>query len=138
MVCMPHKYFIDPKAPFDESTKADPNLVMKPEWPRNYVKAILECHSDKIILIPSDSLVLYLLEKERKPYYLCYPKRKAKNVYKKRFIKRGNSKDFISIFIGEWDSFMDSLRQDTYGKHIVLKQYQYLSDVLDLRATLAL
>jgi len=135
-VCMPYKYFLDTKAPFDESNKADPNLEMRPEWPRNYVKAILKCPSDKIILIPSDSLVLYLLEKEKMPYYLCYPKKKAKKAYRKRYIKRGNSQEFLSIFIGEWESFMDSLREDTYGRHIILRPKQYLSDVLDIRAIL--
>jgi len=137
MVCMPYKYFLDTKAPFDESSKADPYLRMRPEWPRNYVKAILECPSDKIILIPSDLRVLHLLAKAKKSYYLCYPKRKAKKVYKKRFIKRGNSQEFLSIFIGGWESFMDSLRQDTYGKHIILKPKQYLCDVLDIHAVLA-
>jgi hypothetical protein len=135
-VCMPFKYFLDPLAPYDESSKADPDLVMRPEWPCNYVKAILECPTDKIILIPSDVWVLHLLAKVNKPYYLCYPKRKAKKEYKKRFIKRGNSDDFLSIFIGDWESFMDGLREDTYGRHIVLKPKQYLSDVLDINAIL--
>jgi hypothetical protein len=135
MVCMPHKYFLDSKKP-DESSKADPDLVMRPEWPRNYVKAILECPSDKIILIPSDSLVLYLLEKENIPYYLCYPVKRAKKVYRERYIKRGNSQEFLSIFIGEWEAFMQGLREDTYGRHIILRPYQYLSDVLDIPAIL--
>ncbi|MDR2596360.1 MAG: hypothetical protein LBC76_03455 [Treponema sp.] len=135
-VCMPFKYFLDLEAPYDESSKADPNLVMRPDWPFNYVKAILEQPSDKIILIPSDVRVLHLLSKVTKPYYLCYPKRKAKKEYKKRFIKRGNSPEFLSIFIGEWEAFMDGLREDKYGKHIVLKPKQYLSDVLDIHALL--
>jgi hypothetical protein len=135
-VCMPYKYFLDPKAPFDESSKANPDLVMRPEWPFNYVKAIREQPSDKIILIPSDRRVLHLLEKAEIAYYLCYPKKKAKKAYKKRYIKRGNSQDFLSIFIGEWESFMDSLREDTYGRHIILRPRQYLSDVLDIRAVL--
>jgi hypothetical protein len=136
MVCMPYKYILDPKARYDESSKADPNMEWNPEWPFNYIEAIKKCPSDKIILIPSDSRVLRLLENEKISYYLCYPKRKAKNVYRKRYIKRGNSREFLSIFIGEWKSFMDSLREDTYGKHIILRPNQYLSDVLDIRAIL--
>ena len=43
---------------------------------------------------------------------------------------------FLLIFIGRWNSFMDSLREDTYGKHIILRPKQYLSDVLDIREIL--
>jgi hypothetical protein len=135
-VCMPYKYYLDPEARYDESSKADPYLEMRPEWPFNYVGEILKCPSNKIILIPSDRRVLHLLEKADTPYYLCYPAKKAKKRYRKRFIKRGNSHEFLRIFIGEWESFMEGLREDTYGRHIVLKPKQYLSDVLDIRAIL--
>ena len=135
-VCMPYKYFLDPEAPYDESSKASPDLVMRPEWPFNYVKAILKCPINKIILIPSDCRVLRLLEIENIPYYLCYPVKRAKKIYRKRFVKRGNSHEFLRIFIGEWKSFMETLREDTFGRHIVLKPKQYLSDVLDIRAIL--
>ena len=137
-VCMPYKYFLDPKVPFDESSKADLEMEMRPEWPLNYFEAIKNCPTDKIILIPSDTGVLRLLKNDGIPYYLCYPTntKKAKKVYRERFIKRGNSQEFLSIFIGEWDTFMDSLREDTFGRHIVLKPKQYLSDVLDIKAIL--
>ena len=136
MVLMPYKYKIDPEAQYDESSKANPNLEWNPEWPFNYIEAIKKLPSDKIILIPSDSRVLNLLENEKIPYLLCYPKRKAKKAYRKRYIKRGNSQDFLSIFIGAWKSFMDTLREDTYGKHIILRPKQYLSDVLNIHAIL--
>ena len=135
-VCMPFKYFLDPEAHYDESSKADPNLDWNPEWPFNYVKALREQPSNKIILIPSDWRVLDLLEKENTPYYLCYPVKRAKKVYRERYIKRGNSQEFLSVFIGDWKSFMDGLREDTYGRHIVLKPKQYLNDVLDINAIL--
>jgi len=135
-VIMPFKYFLDKNVHYDESRKADPDLEMRPEWPHNYVKAILEQQKDKIILIPSDARVLELLANENVPYYLCYPKRKAKKVYKRRYINRGNSQNFLSIFIGEWDFFMDTLREDVFGKHIILKKKQYLTDVLDVKAIL--
>jgi len=131
-VLMPYKYIIDPEAQYDESNKANPNLEWNPGWPVNYIEAIKKFPSDKIILIPSDWKVLRLLEKEKIPYYLCYPKRKAKKAYRKRYVKRGNSQNFLSIFIGEWKSFMDTLREDTYGRHIILRPKQYLSDVLNI------
>jgi len=135
-VIMPYKYFLNADAPLGEAGKANPDLEMRPEWPYNYVKDLLEQPKDKIILIPSDARVLELLANEKVPYYLCYPKRKAKKVYKKRFIKRGNSRYFLSVFIDNWDFFMDKLREDGYGKHIVMKPKQYLSDVLGINALL--
>jgi len=136
-VSMPYKYFLDPeKPPPGESGKADLNLEMRPEWPYNYVKAILEQPKDKIILIPSDANVLHLLANEKVPYYLCYPEKKAKRIYKKRFVNRGNSRVFLEIFVGHWDYFMNILNNDTYGKRIVLKPRQFLSDVLDINAVL--
>jgi hypothetical protein len=136
LVLTPYKYIIDPEMTYDEATKADHNSEMNPEYPINYVEAIRKCSSDKIILIPSDSRVLRRLEKEKIPYYLCYPKRRAKKEYEKRYIKRGNPKIFLTIFIDGWKSFMDTLREDTYGKHIILKPKQYLSDVLDIKEIL--
>jgi len=136
LVCMPYKYILDPQAIYNESSKANLEFEMNPEWPLNYIRAIREQPSDKIILIPSDWKVLHLLAKENIPYYLCYPKRKSKKIYKKRYKKRGNSKEFLSIFIGSWESFMESLREDKNGKHIKLKPKQYLSDVLDIKTLL--
>ena len=135
-VCMPYKYLIDPAIPFDESNKANHDLDMNPDWPYNYVNAIMECPQDKIILIPSDSFVLYLLSVVNIPYYLCYPSWFSKRIYRKRFIKRGNSQEFLSIFIGKWKYFMRSFRNDTYGKHIKLRPHQYLSDVIDIQSLL--
>jgi len=135
-VCMPYKYILDTTAPHGEWSKADPNLVMRPEWPLNYVEAIKKLPSNKIILIPSDCRVLGHLASEGIPYFLCYPQKKAKKTYLKRYIKRDNSQNFISIFIGDWKWFMKSLREDTFGKHIVMKPKQYLSDVLNIKAIL--
>jgi len=137
MVCMPYKYFLDPEAHYDESSKADPNFEWNPEWPFNYFEAIRKQPPNKIILIPSDWRVLHLLEKESIPYYLCYPVKRARKIYRERYIKRGNSQEFLEIFIGGWKTFMDTLREDTYGRHIILRPDQYLSDVLDIKAILA-
>jgi len=107
-------------------------------WQKNYVKAIKQNMSNnKILLIPSDFLVLSLLKKEGIPYILCYPKRDAKEVYHKHFLNRGNSENFIDIFIGGWDKFIDALENDCYGRHIVLEAQQFLSDVINVDALLA-
>ena len=137
-VSMPYKYYLTEtcdsvRQSEDEACKADFNNVMREDWPDNYVTAIIDSMCDsKILLIPSAWNVLERLKAKNIPYYLCYPRRDSKEVYKKRYLDRGNTVDFIDIFIGGWDGFMDTLMGDTYGRHIVMLPHQYLSDVIDI------
>ena len=132
-VCMPYKYLPDNNDCKSEACKANPNKIMNWHWPLNYVEAIKDnLNNSKILLIPSDYFVLLLLRKEGLQYTLCYPERSAKEIYQKRFLDRGNTKDFIDIFIGSWDIFLDYLEKDEYGKHIVLKPNQFLSNVINI------
>ena len=113
------------------SNKANPNLNMRIEWPYNYVEAIKEALAgEKTLLIPAAFDVLRLLRKDNIPYTLCYPQRDAKEVYRKRYLDRGNTEDFLEIFIGGWERFLDYLEQDTYGQHIVMQPHEFLSDVI--------
>ena len=129
-VCMPYKYALEGDGA-GEAGKANPNNVMRDDWPRNYVNAIQAAMTEsRVLLIPTDLFVLELLRREGVPYWLVYPRREAKDVYHKRFLERGNTEDFIDVFIGRWNSFLHALEQDTYGQHIVLKPHQFLSDVL--------
>jgi len=113
-----------------EAGKANPDNVIRDGWPYNYVAAIeAEMKGGKHLIIPSDIFVLTLLRAKNIPYILCYPERSAKEEYRRRFTKRGNTQEFIDIFIGRWDRFIDSFEQDDYGKHLVLEPAAYLSDV---------
>ena len=135
--CMPYKYERNDIKVFSEADKADPDMDFIFGWEKDYVEAIKQNMSkDKILLIPSDFRVLSLLRKDSIPYLLCYPEREAKEEYHRRFIERGNSENFIDIFIGGWDNFIDSLEGDPYGKHIVLDSDQFLSDVINVDAHL--
>lgn len=139
-VCMPYKYGGlsllpqgDSSCAEGERAKANPNYELNPEYPHNYVRAILE-NSDKYkyLLIPPDWLVLAELACRDIPYILCYPEAGAKETYRKRYIERGNTSDFLDIFIGGWDSFMEFLRKDRHGIHIVLTETEYLTDAKPL------
>jgi len=130
---MPYKYHLDTFADSEdaEKAKANPYLVMQEYWPENYVEAIKEImYAGKIILIPSASNVLRHLDKENIPYILCYPQRSAKEIYRKRYIDRGNTEDFLNIFIDGWDYFLGILENNLHGTHIVMKPNQFLSDVV--------
>jgi len=136
-VCMPYKYKLDENKKYTENDKANPELEYIIGWEEKYVEAIKKNMSDdKILLIPSAYYVLKLLEEENIPYILCYPQRKARNIYKKRYKRRGNSEPFIDIFIKGWNGFMDNLEKDSYGEHIVLEPNQFLSDVIDVEKLL--
>jgi hypothetical protein len=131
-VCMPYKYEHDDEEKDYEASKANLDYIMRDDWPLNYVSAIKRNMSnDKMLLIPSDYLVLMFLRSEKIPYTLCYPHKDAKEAYLKRFMDRGNTQEFIDIFIGRWNDFIEGLEKDSYGRHIVLKPHQYLSDVID-------
>lgn len=128
-ICMPYKYELSGEDE-SEACKANPGNIMREDWPHNYVAAIETAMSGgKHLIIPSNVFVLMLLRTKNIPYILCYPQRSAKEEYRRRFIERGNTQDFLDIFIGRWDRFMDSFEQDDYGKHLILEPTAYLSDV---------
>jgi hypothetical protein len=132
-VCMPYKYIFEENVYFFEDRKANPNNILRDEWPINYIHAIKQKFSNgKTLLIPSDIYVLSLLKNENITYTLCYPQRNAKEIYRKRFLDRGNTDKFIEIFIGSWDVFLDYFEQDLHGEHIVLQSNQFLSDVINI------
>jgi|GEM_PF-7016656 len=141
-VAMPFKYHLDLNNDQGESGKANPDNQMRWDWPMNYVKAIVEelARDDadgdsngngKTILIPSDARVLRGLKRLGVAYTLVYPRREDKEMYRQRFIERGNSQDFLDVFIGGWDGFMDVLEADTFGERIILEAGQFLGDVVE-------
>ena len=52
------------------------------------------------------------------PYILCYPERNAKDEYERRYKERGNTTDFLNVFIGYWDIFLDQM--EAYQESIIL------------------
>ena len=136
-VCMPFKYYLPENYNEDksESCKADFNLEMREDYPFNYVEAIRNTlnETDKTLIIPSASEVLWLLRCENIPYLLYYPENteKSKEEYRKRYIARGNTESFLEIFIDGWDRFMKSFENDNYGVHFILKPNEYLTDVIN-------
>ena len=132
-VSMPFKYFLsetDNDEEEYEKVKADLSLEMNPEYPYNYINAIVE-NKDiyKYLVIPSDSRVLAGLKDMHIPYILCFPEKNSKEEYRKRYLQRGNTEVFIDIFIDGWENFMNSLWRDTYGAKIILDKGEYLLNV---------
>jgi len=126
-VCMPYKYLLTSDGDRGEAGKANPTNIMRDDWPYNYISAIKSnMGTGKHLLIPTDMFVLMLLREKNIPYMLCYPRRDAKEIYRERFQTRGNTAQFIDIFIGRWDDFISAFEHDTYGKHTVLRADEFL------------
>ncbi|MDR0248240.1 MAG: hypothetical protein LBI44_01035 [Oscillospiraceae bacterium] len=129
--CLPYKYYLNEANNRGEAGKADPNNEMRPDWPCNYVSVIKDVmRKYAYVLIPSDFRVLALLADEGISYILIYPHRNCREEYLKRYIDRGNTDNFLSIFYEDWNWFIDRLEADKHGKHIVLLSGQFLSDVI--------
>lgn len=133
LVCMPYKYHLPDgilSCEEIESKKADLGLVLRDEWPDNYIKAVINRYNEnRYVVIPPIAPVLEALRNEHIPYILCYPERKAKDEYERRYKGRGNTKNFLDIFIGYWNRFMDALESDPGTHHIVMKSGEYLTDL---------
>ena len=134
LVCMPYKYILpnDFDESNSESCKANPDNELNPEYPQNYADAIKVALNDgekRFILIPPDSRVLKLLEQDEIPYVLIYPCRERKDEFDFIYSYRKNTDEFMKIFIGGWDNFIDNFESNTYGRHIVLEPFEFLTDV---------
>ena len=124
-VCMPYKYYLDPDKDEGEAGKASLDNIIHAKWPLNYVDSLIEqetaYNGKKIFLIPPAWNMLALLEQRGEAYILCYPQRDARDVYKKRYTDRGNSEEFLHIFVDGWDGFLDQFERDMYGQRIVMQ-----------------
>ena len=132
-VCMPYKYYLPDgvlSCEEAESIKADMSLNTREEWPDNYIKAVINQYNEKrYVIIPPIMSVLKALRDEEIPYVLCYPERSAKDEYERRYRERGNTEDFLDIFIGNWERFIDYMESDPGQHHIVMERGEYLTDL---------
>lgn len=138
LLVAPFKYGFTPteNAIYEEHEvlKATEHNYFDLQYPIKYVVAIQEQinHYD-YILIPTDPNVLNRLD-ELGIFYLTilpdYSKPNMKRVYEERYIRRGNNKRFLSIFIERWDYWMKSLSSRS-NPYITLAENEYVYDILD-------
>lgn len=140
LIVMPYKYSnyneFSNETVEKESIKANKNLEFNPFWHREYIDTLKKIYFDdssniKFIVIPTDLCILRMLDKSDIPYTVVIPDISLKSEYENRYKERGNTENFISIFIGHWDEFMKRI-QNKNVKTIILKTGQYLSDVIDI------
>lgn len=85
------------------------------------------------IFLSTDPDGLELLNKEGYDITLVYPERELRNEYLDRYIERENPYDFIGTMMLRWNKIIDELDELTYCKKIILKEGEYLKDVIDLK-----
>lgn len=142
LICMPFKYTnlsevygsigSDRKG---EQIKANQELNLRNYWVLYYywaIKYLLYYCPEIPLVIPTIDLILDFLEADQIPYTLIYPEKNLKDEYEKRYRNRGNTEDFLDIFIGQWEFRIEELEQKNspLAKHVILKEGQYLSDVI--------
>lgn len=81
------------------------------------------------VFVNTDDKALSLLE--GLDVVLVYPCNSLRNEYLDRFIERNSDYEFIGKFMTYWHDRLNHLKRVSWCKnHIVLKQNQYLSDVI--------
>ena len=118
-----------------EEIKARADLILREGWQEDYYKALLESYQrnpDKVYVIPTVAGILKRLERGQIPFLLVYPAKDLKEAYRERYLARGNSQEFLDVFIGHWDAWMYNVRR-CGGVHLELSKGDvYLSDILPL------
>ena len=118
-----------------EEEKAAPYHLENPQYPYNYLLEVLKAEREyDYVLIPTNAVVIQALNKMQRSVVLCYPTQEQKEDYRERFLARGNSVDFLEVFVENWEGFLSPFwNQKLGGIHIPLQKGQFL---IDAKATI--
>lgn len=134
LVTMPHSWILPPpgKNPGEhESEKGARYLLRDPRYPDNYILEILKAEREyRYVLIPTNAGILrQLRETYGRNAILCYPTPEQKSDYRERFLARGNSSDFLDIFIDNFEEFLSPFwNREVPGYHLPLLPGEFLLD----------
>ncbi len=115
-----------------EKKKYDPTRIPNPEWPNNYLNAILEAIKKyNIVLVPSSLDVRELLINNNIDFIFVLPSddNYTRDKLLERYKQRGNSNELIKDVMYYFDNW--SRNQDEYEYPIIiLEKDKYLEDLL--------
>lgn len=115
-----------------EKMKYDSKRIPNPEWPNNYLKAILEATENyDIVLVPSSLDVRTLLLENNIPFLFVLPSDDIENRKQllERYRARGNNEELIKDVMNNFDNW--SRKQEDYPYPIfLLEKDLYLEDFL--------
>jgi len=101
------------------------------DFPNNYVQDVIESTGKtKYLFISTDPVILKELNEGGVKIQLYYPENILRNEYLDRFIGRVSPQDFIGAIMINWHTWINELKEQNYCKHIILKEGEYLQDVL--------
>lgn len=101
------------------------------DFPANYIKDIKKhVGLTQTIMVSCHLPVIKALVKEGFAPTLIYPEQELLSEYQKRYKSRQDSQPFIDLLSQNWDMFLHELSKQRDCNHIVLKEGQYISDVL--------
>ena len=110
---------------------SDSSTFDKDNFPKNYIDHIkVNLDKVKIILVSSHKDVREELIKEGIKFVLIHPYPSLKDSYIERYKERGSSERFINLISENWDSWMVEMIKDDRLCSLLLKDGEYLSDVL--------
>lgn len=113
-----------------EKMKYDETRVVNPNWPDNYVKALIEAqeHYD-VVLVPSNEDIRCLLQENKIDFIFVLPTLDSREVLLSRYKVRGNNEILIKEVMSYFDNW--SRNQKDYDYPIVLlDKDKYLEDLL--------
>lgn len=117
-------------------TDGNGNKIPNPEWPGNYVQAIIDDAQYKneavglYTLCSTHKDVLLELARRKIPFIIYAPATKEYAIG--RYEARGNTPEFIEKLDKNWDTYMTDL--DSYGMHVI-RSDEYLSEFLEAAGT---
>lgn len=116
-----------------EDFKSSPNAknkVKNPKFPKNYFDYLMNVKDNyDAVLIPVQSDIIDLLFKNKINFIGVFPNASLKDIYRKRYIARGNNQEFINHILDAWQEKYNMLINNNI-KVIDIKKNQYLEDVL--------
>lgn len=113
-----------------EKRKGLTERLFNPDWPENYINAILEAEKKyKIVLISQSVEILAELRLRKIPFIVVIPDINLKEEYIARCRKRGNNEVFIGFISDYYEYFINKLMSKDDPK-VILKSGEYLEDVL--------
>ncbi|MDR1421505.1 MAG: hypothetical protein LBI64_01410 [Coriobacteriales bacterium] len=104
-----------------------------PEWPWNYLSAIkseLERRGDIVLLLTYRDDIASLLSQNNINFTLVIPAMDDKNTYHNRYLKRGNTWEFVEYLDDIWSQTIDVMEKDGHEK-IYLAQGEFLQQVFE-------
>lgn len=99
-------------------------------WPNNYIEEIKKqsLYYD-VILVWIHPDVLKIYDENNIDYVLCYPDKDSLKIYEKRYMERGNNKEYIEKVINTYDMRLNQFKEKKVTQ-IILKGNETLEDYL--------